>query len=385
VTSSTRTRDARSIFLLIFFSFSFPLCSPAWADSPNVVLSKSPAARALAVSGNQSPSLFVPPTLQVDEGSAISIQVTATDPDPTDNLKLTLSSPIALGLTLNASVAPSLLIAKLNGAMGYTDAGTYDLAWSLSDGMNPPVTAKTTLTVRSVTPPPNAPPISVFPSRLLLDVRANVVIKGPNFGTSTWVELRGTKGTISADTVTIVNSTALVASVLVPASMEGSYDLVMTGPAGQEQKLPSGITASVYRFQAIDATTGARLDPIPRGQTSGSTRLAPEFPMIQSVPRGQAPRAPKAPMTFPDFPCEGVNFCSLQTFVGIKSGCEGVGVNPYFSYNYLLYQIVDQLTGQPIRCWTKLKVRNLHDPIGLSNLDSGGHCHPDENMGGRPL
>lgn len=356
--SSTRTKDARRIFSLAFLCLGWPLCSAAWAQNPRIELSGTPAVRALAVSGNQSPSLFVPPTIQVDEGSGLSIQVTATDPNPSDNLTLTLTSTLALGLTLNASVAPSLVIAMLKGSLGFSDAGTYNLLWSVSDGMNPPVTATTTLAVRSVAPPPQEPPISVFPKELLLDVRSNVVIKGENFGTSSWVELRGEKGTVSADTVVILSPTALVASVFVPASMESKYDVIVTGPAGYEQRLPLGIEASAYRIEAVDPVTGKRLVPIPRDQSS-------------------APKAPYAPSLFP---CEGANFCSGAGFVGILTGCEGEGVYPYFGISGQRYFVT--YGGIKRRCWVSLHVRaktvgghGVPDP-------TGGHCHSDVN---RPI
>ena len=147
-----------------------------WASQTDVPLSSVVAARARAVSG-QAPSLFVPPSIETDEGATLNVQVTATDPDSTGHLEVTLSSPLALGLQVKEAVSPSLVIADLVGAIGFSDAGTYKLLWSATDGVNSPVTATTTLTIRDVPPSPSAPLLSVYPNELLLDVRANVFIK----------------------------------------------------------------------------------------------------------------------------------------------------------------------------------------------------------------
>ena len=273
-------------FLLVA---SFPLwtsvhADPVLAEVSQPELSERSATRAVPVSGNMAPLLFVPPAIEADEGTALSIEVHGTDTDAGDALLLTQESPLALNLMLKAAVAPRLIISKLNGSLSYDDAGTYDIQWSLTDGVNPPVIATTILTVRDAAPPPGAPPIFVFPQDLLQGVRTAVAIKGVNFGTSTWVELRGSKGTVRADTVAILGSTSLMASLMVPPSMAGQYDVVVTGPGG-EQKLPSGVLVSTYRIEAIDPDTS---QPLPQIGQHG-TRLAPALSAA--------------------FPCEGIDFC----------------------------------------------------------------------------
>jgi len=319
-----------------------------------VALSEGPAARARAVSGNQAPSLFIPPSIVVDEGTTFSIEVYGSDPDLVDVLLLTQASPPLLGLKLNTSVASGLVIANLSGSFGYNDAGTYNMLWSLTDGVNAPVTAQSTLTVRSVTPPPGAPPISAYPKDVLQGVRSSIAVKGEDFGTSTWVKLRGAKGTVLADTVVILSTTTLVASVLVPASMAGQYDVVVTSPKG-EQKIPSGLVVSSYQLEAVDATTGL---PVPRLAHGPSL----------------APAAASA------FQCEGINFCSVNAPVGVSppQRCVNAGMSPYFSTTSLIYRTT--FGGFNRRCWVKLRVRALQE-LG-SPSPTGGHCHSDAN---RPL
>ena len=328
---------------------------PVMAEVSQPELSESSATRAVAVSGNMAPLLFVPPTIVADEGTTLSIEVHGTDTDPADVLLLTQVSPLALNLTLNASVAPRLIISKLNGSLGYNDAGTYNIQWYLTDGVNPPVTATSTLTVRDAAPPPGAPPISVFPQDVLQGVRTAISIKGVNFGTATWVELRGSKGTVRADTVAILTATSLMASLMVPPLMAGQYEVVVTGPGG-DQKLPSGVIVSTYRIEALDPETG---QPLPRLGQHGP---------------------PLAPALSAAFPCEGINFCSTQRAVGVSppQRCVNAGVSPFVSVTSLIYRTT--FGGFDRRCWTKLKVRHQQE-IG-SPVQTGGHCHSDEN---RPL
>ena len=209
-------------------------------------------------------------------------------------------------MRVSASSADGLVIGTLDGVLGYNDAGSYAIVWTLNDGVNPPVTSQTTLTIRDVPPPPGAPPISVFPQDLLQDVRSNITIKGHGFGSSTWVELNGPKGVVPADTVVILSPTSLLASVMVPASMAGQYDVVVTNPDG-EQRLPGGAIVSTYKIVAFDPKTG---DPIPSPGTG---------PVL-------SPASPSA------FQCEGVNFCSVVAPVGVAppQRCISAGINPYF-------------------------------------------------------
>src|SRR5712664_2895722 len=130
------TSSALAQALLLLFS----LCAPAQAEgSSSVRLSASPATRALAVSGNQAPTLIVPSVASFDEGSKVDIQVTATDPDPGDVLTLTASALPTWGLKLDASTNGSPISTNLRGSLGFTDAGIYEIIWTVSDGWNPPV------------------------------------------------------------------------------------------------------------------------------------------------------------------------------------------------------------------------------------------------------
>ena len=342
-------------FSLLAALFVGTFAMPARGGELDVAVSERPATRALAVSGNASPSLSVPATIEADEGSTLSIEVNGADADASDLLTLTQASPPALGLKLSTSATSGLVLGTLGGALGFDDAGTYQIFWSLGDGVNPPVAGQSTLTVRDVPPPPGAPPVAAFPQDVLQGVRTTIAVKGESFGTSTWVELQGKKGTVPADTVVILSSTTLVASVLVPASMAGQYDIVVTGPNG-EQRLPSGVVVSTYQIEAIDPATG---QPVPHPVKGPSL----------------APSASTA------FQCEGINFCSVNAPVGVSppSQCVSAGINPYFSATSLIYRII--FGGFNRKCWVHLHVRPLQE-LGGSQSPTGGHCHSDEN---RPL
>jgi hypothetical protein len=195
----------------------------------------------------------------------------------------------------------------------------------------------------------------VFPQDVLQGVRTAVSIKGVNFGTATWVELRGNKGAVRADTVVILSPTSLMASLMVPPSMAGQYDVIVSGPGG-EQNLSSGVIVSTYRIEALDPETG---QPLPQFEQQGQS-LAPALSAA--------------------FPCEGINFCSTQRAVGVSppQRCVNAGVSPFVSLTSLIYRTT--FGGFDRRCWTKLKVRHQQE-IG-SPVQTGGHCHSDEN---RPL
>lgn len=342
------------LFVLLLAFYQAILPRPAQAEPSTIAISENVAVRAAAVSGNMAPSLFTPPDIVVDEGSSLLVEVHGTDSDATDVLALDQVSAPALGLEVRTSTTSGLIIGSLAGALGYNDAGTYAIAWSLSDGVNPPVTTTSTLTVRDVAPPPGVPPISVFPRDILQDVRTSISVKGEHFASTTWVELRGKNGTVPADTVVLLSSTSLAASVLIPASMAGQYDVVVTSPSGN-QELPLGVTVSTYQLEAMDVVSG---QPVPR-RVDGALLSA------------------AAPSTFQ---CEGINFCSVNAAVGVSPSqhCISAGISPYFSSTSLIYRAL--FGGFNRRCWVRLKVRALQD-IG-SPSPSGGHCHSDA---GRPL
>jgi PKD domain len=85
-----------------------------------------------------------------DEGSAISISGTATDPDAGDTVATAWSYSV---VSADAGAACSFGdAAALSTTVTCTDNGTFTLTLSADDGVNPPVTSDATLTVANVDP-----------------------------------------------------------------------------------------------------------------------------------------------------------------------------------------------------------------------------------------
>src|SRR5206468_1017803 len=84
---------------------------------------------------NRQPAITAPNTASGMEGSPIAtITATATDADAADNLAITQTGkPASLVFTAQApGAAPRT--ATITGTPGFTDAGTYSIVWTVSDG-----------------------------------------------------------------------------------------------------------------------------------------------------------------------------------------------------------------------------------------------------------
>ncbi|HET9252784.1 MAG TPA: putative Ig domain-containing protein [Candidatus Eisenbacteria bacterium] len=97
--------------------------------------------------GNAFPTLVVPDEVVGGVGSLLSVTATATDENLTDVLTITQTStaPFLTQFTHTPSVSPAT--ATLSGTPPDLSQGNYTINWSVSDGVNPPVTATTNVMV----------------------------------------------------------------------------------------------------------------------------------------------------------------------------------------------------------------------------------------------
>ncbi len=101
------------------------------------------------VPGDTFPNLAVAATASGTEGNPFQQFAWATDPDAGNGLTVgATGAPSTLVLTNNLGVSP--VTAKLSGVLGYSDAGSYAIRWSVNDGQCATDTATTILTVTNL-------------------------------------------------------------------------------------------------------------------------------------------------------------------------------------------------------------------------------------------
>ena len=107
--------------------------------------------------GNAFPTLVVPTEVVGGVGTLITITATATDENSGDVLTITQSTtaPFLTDFTHTPSTSPAT--ATLSGTAPALSQGNYEVMWSVSDGVNPPVTATTTVIVTEGGGPNNCP------------------------------------------------------------------------------------------------------------------------------------------------------------------------------------------------------------------------------------
>lgn len=102
-----------------------------------------------APGGNATPILTAPTTATGTEGQPLTITANATDSDAADVLTIgATGQPASLTLTTTPGSSPNS--ATLSGTLGVNDQGDHTIVWSVSDGVNAPITANTVLTVNNV-------------------------------------------------------------------------------------------------------------------------------------------------------------------------------------------------------------------------------------------
>jgi len=113
--------------------------------------------------GNSQPQITAPSAAAGAEGSPFSISATATDPDPGQSLTITIAGqPPSLGPIAPVS-GPSPLTATLTGTPTFSEAGTYNIVWTVHDdsgAANATISATTVLTIASTNRPPTLNPIA---------------------------------------------------------------------------------------------------------------------------------------------------------------------------------------------------------------------------------
>lgn len=105
---------------------------------------------------NEPPILAPIVDQSVDEGSTLSITLSATDPD-NDPLTLAVEPTLSfLQFTDHGHGSGTLLLEP-----GFADSGSYPITCTAFDGINPPVSTTFTLTVNHVNRPPLLSPVAV--------------------------------------------------------------------------------------------------------------------------------------------------------------------------------------------------------------------------------
>jgi len=121
------------------------------------------AASASCAGCQAQPAITVPATAAGAEGSPLSISATATDPDFGQTLTITMAGlPPSFGPFAPVS-GPSPLTATLTGTPTFSEAGTYNIVWTVNDGSgssNATNTATTVLTIANTNRPPTLNPIA---------------------------------------------------------------------------------------------------------------------------------------------------------------------------------------------------------------------------------
>ncbi|TMQ60769.1 MAG: hypothetical protein E6K76_00705, partial [Candidatus Eisenbacteria bacterium] len=120
-------------------------CSGDWYDRDGV---SGPTG------GNAFPDITAPATASAAEGTAMTpIMATATDADATNTLTITQSGkPADLTFTSTPGVSPRT--ATISGTPGFSDAGSYNILWRVSDGAGGTDSTNTVLTIANTNQAP---------------------------------------------------------------------------------------------------------------------------------------------------------------------------------------------------------------------------------------
>ncbi|HEY3155118.1 MAG TPA: Ig-like domain-containing protein, partial [Candidatus Eisenbacteria bacterium] len=125
---------------------------------------------ALAPAGaNTFPNITAPATASAVEGTLMAaITATATDADAADNLTITQSGkPADLSFTATP-LGPSPRTATISGTPGFSDAGSYNIVWTVNDGAGGTATVSTALDIANT----NQAPTLNQPANMTVDENA---------------------------------------------------------------------------------------------------------------------------------------------------------------------------------------------------------------------
>jgi hypothetical protein len=87
-----------------------------------------------AIPSPTAPSITAPASVSGAEGDSISITATATDPDFGDILTIAAVG-VPASLAFSSTPGPSPVSATVSGTLGYEDAGTRTIVWTVTDGV----------------------------------------------------------------------------------------------------------------------------------------------------------------------------------------------------------------------------------------------------------
>ncbi|MGE5176489.1 MAG: Ig-like domain-containing protein, partial [Hyphomicrobiales bacterium] len=193
-----------------------------------------------AVATNSPPSITAPATASGAEGTPIAtITATATDPDAADILTISQTGmPADLTFTTTPAVSPNS--ATITGTPGPTDAGTYNITWTVDDGHAHTATAPTTLTIANTDRPPVLAAIS--------DISV-----AENATASTAVSATDPDG----DTINLTASLPAFATLNAPLSGAGSVSTTVSAAPGFNDagSYPSSVTATSLLLSATQNFT----------------------------------------------------------------------------------------------------------------------------------
>ena len=100
-----------------------------------------------APGGNAAPTLTVAQNVTAIEGQLLTIEATATDPNPNDTITISQTSTAPFLTNFASTPGHSPVTATLAGTPAVGGSGVYLVTWVASDNVNPPDTVVTTVTV----------------------------------------------------------------------------------------------------------------------------------------------------------------------------------------------------------------------------------------------
>ena len=100
-----------------------------------------------APGGNAAPTLTVNQSVTAIAGQPLTIEATATDPNPADVVTITETSTATFLTNFSSTPGPSPVTATLSGTPALDASGVFLVTWVASDNVNPPDTVVTTVTV----------------------------------------------------------------------------------------------------------------------------------------------------------------------------------------------------------------------------------------------
>ena len=145
-TQGRRGPSSASISALCIVSLFLLIGKSAIAGGAN--LSRLPAQRARAVSGNSAPLVAAPTELELVAGTSFIAASLATDPDPEDSLSGSASVSLSGLSTDVGTTQDGMLVTTVHGVVPLsTPSDRSTITWSVSDSINSPTVARTSISI----------------------------------------------------------------------------------------------------------------------------------------------------------------------------------------------------------------------------------------------